>query len=217
MSTRKCIFTALAVFSLFVSSSANAGVLSLHPNAFNDGNGPNGGAWSGSLGYNVSGSLTGQIDFAVFTASTFNSLFGGLGYLPGDQLVYTYQVVNTGTSFVSAQLVGISNPANTIGTFNIGDVNAVNGTGPGEFDGSGNADWQFSPSLATNQSSFGLAFSSPNVPHSGLGLTLNGGLSAFTSGLPTPSATPIPEPTSVTIVAGLVALVAGLRSRGLRS
>ncbi len=73
-------------------------------------------------------------------------------------LVYTYQVNVTGSLGASAEIVGIGNPANTIGTFNIGDQDASSESfAP-------NARWLFSPEIPTGMSSWGLAFSSPNLP-----------------------------------------------------
>ena len=93
----------------------------------------------------------------MFTAADFNSNFGGSGYAPGDSLVYTYQVNNTGDHFVSAEIIGITNPANTIGSYDLG--------GAGDLDAfsamfTPNAEWHFDPSIPTSISSYGLAFSS---------------------------------------------------------
>ncbi len=156
--------------------------------------------------------LAGVLDFAVFTAADFNANFGGLGYVPGNALVYTYQVDNTGIEAISAEIVGISNPADTPGSFNIGDVQ------PSTADLTPNAVWQFLANengvLNTNESSWGLAFSSPNVPMNGLALTLDGGTSALSFGVPTPSATPIPEPTSLILLAlGGVTMCCWMRRR----
>ena len=65
--------------------------------------------------------LAGHIDYVVMTDNYFNTNFGGLGYTPGGDLVYAYQVFNTGDAFMSAEIIGISNPANTIGAFNTND------------------------------------------------------------------------------------------------
>jgi len=148
--------------------------------------------------------LEGDLDFAVFTAANFNANFAGMGYVPGDSVVYTYQLINSsdpGTDNLSAQIVGIINAANTIGTFDIGDVNASSSSFVGL-----NAQWLFNPEISLGETSWGLAFSSPNVPMSGAGLTVDGGASVFLLDIPTPSDIPIPEPTSLAllVVAGMM-------------
>jgi hypothetical protein len=108
------IASLLSVFSL--ASFAQAGILNGHGAAF--------GGVTGSVPYNNGLGLSGTIDYAVFSAGAFNANFAGLGYVPGAALVYTYQVNVLGNLGVSAEIIGISNPANTIGTFDIGDQNA---------------------------------------------------------------------------------------------
>ena len=185
---------------LVVATAASAGYLNGHADAYN--------GWTGTVPF-ASGTLTGDIDYAVFTAADFDSNFGGGGYTPGGALVYAYQVLNTGDAFISAEIVGITNPANTIGTFNDLNVAGDKDASGSFFDGSGNATWQFfDPNqIETGESSWGLAFSSPNVPMAGVGVILNGGQNAMQMGLPTPSGDPIPEPSSLVLVA-LGALVA---------
>ena len=152
--------------------------------------------------------LSGTIDYAVFTAADFNANFAGLGYTPGDALVYTYQVNVTGTLGVSAQFVGVSNPANTIGTFDIGDQDASSESF------TPNARWLFSPEVHTGKSSWGLAFSSPNKPIYDGGLTIDGGTQAQESGIPTPGQIPVPEPASCLLIAtGAIASFLMKRSR----
>lgn len=173
---------------------ASAGILDGHADAYS--------GWTGSVPF-VSGTLTGDIDYAVFTAADFNANFGGAGYAPGDDLVYAYQVFNTGIVFLSAEIVGIANPANTIGTFN--DLNVAGDKDASDlgFDLSGNAFWQFDApnEIETGESSWGLAFSSPNTPMSGIGVVLNGGQNALQLDIPTPGADPIPEPGSLLLLA----------------
>jgi hypothetical protein len=194
------------VLSLFASLSASsqAGILSGHPDAF--------GGWTGTVPFSNAAGLNGTIDYAVFTAADFNSNFGGLGYTPGDALVYTYHVnVGDPSLFVSAEIVGIVNPANTIGTFgplNASDVNAT----AFSFDPTGNAEWFFTPDeIPAGLSSYGLAFSSPNTPMAGASVTVDGGTFANALGLPTPSEFAVPEPMSLSLAA--VALIAALGSR----
>lgn len=175
-----------AVVGMALAHSGEAGILDGHPSALP--------GWSGTVPYDNGNNLAGTIDFAVFSAADFNANFSGLGYTPGDAYVYTYQVLNGGTDNFSALTVGINNPANTIGTFDIGTTDASLSI----FDGSGNAEWQFVPAVAAGSDSWGLAFSAPTVPELGIGLVLDGGGSLLLTGLPTPS---IPEPSSVVLVA----------------
>jgi hypothetical protein len=176
----------MVVLILAFATNTRAGILNGHGAAL-------GGA-TGSVPFNNGVGLSGTIDYAVFTAPAFNANFGGLGYVPGDSLVYTYQVNVTGSLGVSAEIVGVSNPANTIGTFgplNAGDVNASSASF------TPNARWLFSPEIPSGLSSFGLAFSSPNLPIVGASLTIDGGTQALVAGVPTPGPVPfVPEPTS---------------------
>jgi hypothetical protein len=181
------LFQLLAVLSLAgFMPSLQAGILNGHGAAFN--------GVTGSTPFNNGLGLSGAVDYAVFTAGAFNANFGGLGYVPGDSLVYTYQLNITGTLNASAHIVGISNPANTIGSFNIG------GQSPSSASFTPNARWLFSGSIPSGSSSFGLAFSSPRQPMFGPALVLNGGTPAAGIVVPTPG--PIPEPASLQLLAG---------------
>jgi hypothetical protein len=195
---------AAAVFSLAVAitSASWAGILNGHAAAYS--------GVTGSVPFNNGVGLSGTIDYAVFTAAAFNANFAGLGYVPGGPLVYTYQVEVSGNLGVSAEIIGVSNPANTIGTFNIGDVNASSASF------TPNARWLFAPEIATGESSWGLAFSSPNLPIVGAALTVDGGTQALVAGVPTPGPTPyVPEPTSVVLfLVGMVSCSLLRRCRG---
>jgi hypothetical protein len=184
----------LAMISVFAATS-QAGILNGHGAAY--------GGVTGSVPFNNGVGLSGTIDYSVFTAADFNANFAGSGYVPGDALVYTYQVEVTGSLGVSAEIVGVSNPANTIGTFNNaalgGDVNASSASF------TPNARWLFSPEIPTGMSSWGLAFSSPNLPIVGASLTIDGGTQALVAGVPTPGPFAIPEPASLMLLAGSLA------------
>lgn len=187
----KSIFSVALVLSMAMVcvSTASAGILNGHASAFS--------GVTGTVPFNNGIGLSGNIDYAVFTAADFNANFAGLGYVPAGPLVYTYQVEVLGNLGVSTEIVGVSNPANTIGTFDIGDVNASSASF------TPNARWFFSPEIPTGQSSWGLAFSSPNLPIVGGALTVDGGSSAFVTGVPTPGpGNFIPEPTSVVLLLG---------------
>ena len=182
-----------AVCSAIIALSApsQAGILSGHGAAY--------GGVTGTVPFDNGIGLSGTIDYAVFTASDFNANFGGLGYVPGDALVYTYQVEVSGILGVSAELIGVNNPANTIGTFNIGDQDAQTASF------TPNARWLFSPEISTGMTSWGLAFSSPNLPITGASLTIDGGTQALNVGVPTPGPVAIPEPASLLLLAASLA------------
>ncbi|MDZ4657263.1 MAG: PEP-CTERM sorting domain-containing protein [Bythopirellula sp.] len=189
---------------LLSSSQVQGGLLSGHPDAY--------AGWTGSVPFSNIAGLSGTIDYAVFKAADFNGNFGGTGYTPGAQLVYTYQVnVAQNSLFVSAEIVGIVNPANTIGTF--GPLNALDvDASSASFDPSGNAQWFFTPDeIPAGLSSFGLAFSSPNIPMPGASVTIDGGTFATSLGLPTPSSIVIPEPMSLALIASGLAVAITLR------
>lgn len=183
-------FVAAASITVAAASIAQAGVLNGHGAAY--------GGVTGSVPFNNGVGLNGTIDYAVFTADAFNANFAGLGYVPGDLLVYTYQITVTGNLGVSAEIVGISNPANTIGAFDIGDDS------PSSASFTPNARWLFSPEIPTGMTSWGLAFSSAYLPIVGASLTIDGGTQALVAGVPTPGPVPLPEPgTSLLAVSGL--------------
>jgi len=211
--------TAAFVFCLVITAASGAigQALPGHADAYNDGNGPQGdGSWSGAVGFSVSGSgstLAGTIDFAVFTKQKFLDNFAGDGYVPDAPLVYTYQVHNTGTTFVSAQIQGAVNPISNVDWFEIGDGSDVDPSSSANV--GGNAVWDFlSPAISSGSSSEGLAFSAAGIPDYGFALTQNGGLSFVSAGLPTPGSGMIPEPATIILVgvgAGLLATWRGRR------
>lgn len=184
----------LAVVSILAiaAPSAQAALLNGHAAAF--------AGVTGSVPFNNGVGLSGTIDYAVFDAPTFNANFAGLGYVPGDALVYTYQVLVSGSLGVSAEIIGISNPANTIGSFNIGDIS------PASASFTPNARWLFASEIPTGMSSWGLAFSSPNLPIVGASLTIDGGTQALVAGVPTPGPIVFPEPGSFLTVASSLAI-----------
>jgi hypothetical protein len=191
----------IALFSTMVlTSTSAAGILNGHASAF--------GGVTGSVPFNNGVGLSGDIDYAVFTAADFNANFLGLGYVPGDSLVYTYQVFVAGSLGVSAEIVGVGNPANTIGTFDIGDQDAASASF------TPNARWLFAPEIPSGMSSWGLAFSSPNLPIVGAALTIDGGTQALIAGVPTPGPIEVPEPLSMFIFAS--SLISGCLWRRIR-
>jgi hypothetical protein len=195
------LFQVASLLSLLcLASAARAGILNGHAAAY--------GGVTGSVPFNNGVGLNGTIDYAVFTAGAFNANFAGLGYVPGGPLVYAYQVNVGGNLHVSAEIIGVSNPANTIGTFNIGNQDASSASF------TPNARWLFSPGIPTGMSSWGLAFSSSQLPIVGASLTIDGGTQALVAGVPTPGPVSIPEPATFLLGAtGLVVVSLGRRSR----
>lgn len=182
------LFRLFAVFTLTLAATTPslAGILNGHAAAH--------GGVAGSVPFNNGLGVSGNVDYAVFTAADFNANFGGLGYVPTDAFVYTYQVESTGPEGLSAEIIGVSNPAHTIGTFDIGDVNAASASF------TPNARWLFAPEIATGTTSWGLAFSSPAQPIVGASLSIAGGMQSLVAGVPTPGPISAPEPGSLLLV-----------------
>jgi hypothetical protein len=198
----KGLFQLVAVLCLTIILTAVswAGVLANHGAALSP-------LFTGSAPFNNGVGLSGSVDYAVFTANAFNANFGGLGYVPGGPVVYTYQVNVTGTLNASAELVGVVNPANTIGSFNIG------GVAPSSASFTPNARWNFAGGIPFGSTSYGLAFSSPNLPIFGTSLTFDGGTPAGGTIVPTPGPIAIPEPASLCLFASSLAVACLSRGR----
>jgi hypothetical protein len=193
----------------------------VHPSAYNDGNGPSGGAWRGTAPF-ANGDLAGTVDWAVFTANAFNIIFAGGGYVaPAGELVYTHQIFTTdvtppvvGASGMSIALPG--NPAGNAGGFSAGGVAGV----PVflAFADPSIADWTLTGETNAVTPSEGLAYSSTQLPQlTGVPVVVDGGLSAATIlplGIPGPNA--IPEPATM-IMASFAAVLLLMERRGRRS
>jgi len=155
----------------------------------------------------TNGVIFGTVDYAVYTYGAYLAEWGPAGYTPtvGED-VYTYQVIlNPGSLGISHLSVHIENPADTPGAFTIGAgtfPTTIN-IGPG---GPPSADFYFSPEALSSSS--GVAFSSPNAPIMRFGSLVDGGTTAFVVPLPTPGATQIPDPATVTLF--LAAALCGL-------
>lgn len=203
----KCNLLALiALFSFLIIAPVHAGVLNGNANAV---------AFSGFSGSSTfsSGSLVGDLDYSVFTASEFSSAFPSSGYAPLGGVVYAYQITNTGAAAISTEIIGVSNPVSgDISSF----LNAAGEVAPSTaLFSSGNATWLFSaPNLLNTEVSEIMVFSSPNTPISGVSLTINGGTSSLLVGIPTPGPTAIPEPAGVCLaMVGAFALLATRRKK----
>ena len=200
---KRALIVALAVGVL--TATASAGALSGHALAFNNGSGPSAGAWTGSTPFDNGTGVAGFVDWAAFTAADFNTAFGGTGYTPNTgELVYAYQLFNTGTDTLSSFSVALQNPASNVGSFSGLAGDAVTGT---VFIPLSKAEWQFS-GIATSGNSEGMAFSSPMIPKDLFGIVVNGGTFSIVVPLPTPDETEIPEPATMSLLAlGGLALI----------
>ena len=189
---------------LGLHSICQAGVLNGHVAAY--------GGVAGSTPFNNGAGLSGTVDYAVFTAADFSANFGGLGYVPSGPMVYAYQIENTGSQNIFRETITLSNPASAIGTFAIGDVGAASAALTPD------AEWTFAPALAPGESSWGLAFSSPNIPIVGFS-TIDGADTFWLfAGVPVPGNIAVPEPGSATILAlGAMSLLLWRRAGGRRS
>lgn len=204
------LILALGIAVALLISPSYAGPLASHPDAVDSATGSQ---------LTSSGGLNVTVEYAVLEVDDFNDDFSGLGYTPTPgQLVYAYQVINNdppSTVDVTTQIILPADPAGNIGSFNIGDV----APGASTFIGT-QATWFFFSAITPGQTSYGLAFSSPNAPvldFSG-SLTVGVGGASVVAAVHVPGddlyvPAPIPEPSTVAMLGlGGLALV-GLRRR----
>lgn len=201
----KAIILAISYLAIAgLHSTSQAGILNGHAAAWN--------GISGLVPFNDGFGLSGSVDYAVFTAADFTANFGGLGYVPGDALVYAFQVENSGSVRITGETISIPNSAGWIGTFDIGDIDATSATLLPD------AEWTFAAGIGPGESSWGLAFSSPNTPIVGFSTITGGGTSHMFAGVPVPGHVRlVPEPGTATIFAvGAMLLYSSRRIRGRR-
>jgi hypothetical protein len=219
IATSRILTVIICCFVLLFGATAQAGILAVHPGAYNDGNGPSGGAWRGTAPF-ANGDLAGTVDWAVFTANAFNAFFAGGGYVaPAGELVYTHQIFTTdalppvvGASGMSIILPG--NPAGNAGGFSAGGVTGV--PVALAFADPSIADWSLTAETDALTPSQGLVYSSTNVPQlTGVPVVVDGGTSASAIlPLGVPGSGSIPEPTTFVIAAiASVLLLMDRRSR----
>lgn len=220
MSTfNKSILTAIAVFSLLAVAPAQAGLLDSNPNAV--------GGFAGSVPFtSTNPALWGTVDYGVFTAATWDSLFGdvinvpqgGPASAPHDAvgpLVYAYQINNLGTDAISFDIQGNSQP----GVTDIGytDDTTIGTRAPTSafFDVGLNANWSFiGNNILSGESSEFIVFSSNHAPTlSGTQIIVDGGTTAVAFGIAAPGPLTIPEPTGMILAAGCTALLSLYRRR----
>lgn len=219
----KLIVTLACCLVLFCGVAAHAGLLAGNPLAYNDGNGPLAGAWTGSSPFS-SGGLVGFVDWAVFTRANFNLLTGGGGGYasPSNELVYAHQIFTSdpviGAIGMDIPLAG--NPAGNAGSFSSLGITGVPAVLA--FADSTIASWTLANETDALTPSEGLAYSSRNRPQlSGFPNMIDGGQSAVgVLPLAVPGDVVIPEPASLVMasLAGLlVVLVGRQRTRIARS
>lgn len=174
------------------SAAADAGVLNGHASAFNDGNGPAAGAWTGSTSFDNGTGLNGTIDWAVFAPGDFPYA----GYTPtAGEMTYAFEVFSTGTSAIhTLKLNDSSGTANNIGSFA-----DIVGQAPTSASVGAEAQWNFA-GLNAGDNTTGLAFSSIKIPTTLFGVLVNGGTFAVAIPLPVPGANDIPEPASLALL-----------------
>jgi hypothetical protein len=197
------VLGALVVVSL-MAASAPAGLLGTGL-SYNDGT-----QWEGTKSFSgtvTGGTLSGSLDYAVFTAGNFNSLFSGYTPTPGE-LIYGYQVHNTGTVDIRLSkllLIGGA-PADAAGTFT---WEGLSGQAP--YDSyvipGANVTWDFTNGhdIVPAGQSIGLAFCSIRRPTGrDVDVIVDGGGSVNVANVAGPGATPIPEPTTLALLAAAV-------------
>jgi len=187
--TRKLLIAIFAV--ILTASPAFAGALNGHAGAFNDGSI----TWTGSAPFSNAFGVSGYVDWTVFGP-------GGFPYSPSfavgpDELVFAYQVFNTGTVTIASFAVSLVGPAVDMGSFSDLSGEAVINTVliPGS-----KARWEFD-GISPEQASEGLALSSTHLPQLLFGFPVGGGTFAVAMDIPSPSGTPTPEPTSLVLIA----------------
>jgi hypothetical protein len=170
-------------------------------------------SWAGTSAFS-SGTLNGTVDWAVYGPGDAPAGFAAYALTPGE-LIYTYQIINTGPDVSSSLSVHVENSAHDIGTFTAALIDAFDA--PFFFEISsipGDAVWYFG-GIAAGEDSTGLVFTSPNVPMWDTAIVLDGGQSDQIA-VPSTSPVNIPEPGTLTLVlCGLFALaLQRLRRRG---
>jgi hypothetical protein len=197
-----------------MATMASAGLLGTG-HSYDDGT-----LWEGTQAFSkTSGAntLSGSVDYAVFTASEFGNLFTGYVATP-DELVYTYQIHNSGTVNITlSKLLLLSGATADNPGFFEGD--GVSGMAPYASTISGqNVTWDFTTghNIVSPGESVGLAFSSTRRPMArDINVIVDGPLSVNVQYVAGPGSVPIPEPSSLALltVAAAAAGIAVVRNR----
>jgi hypothetical protein len=214
--SRKVVgFLALVAVVSFVAVPAMAGLIGTGL-AYNDGVNP---TWEGSKTFSqpvTGGTLAGRVEWAVFTAANYSSLFTDYTPTPGE-LVYTYQIFNTGTVVISKGMAALlsSAPADNVAYFT---SNGMSGVAPSAMSIiPADVIWNFaSPSIGWSpaDNSTGLVFSSIRKPRNDFYVVVDGGGSVNVTGVGGPGTVPIPEPSALALLGVAMALgIVAVRNR----
>jgi len=194
MSTKVNIFAALAALIIF-SAPANAATLDSFFGSALPGS-------TGIVGY-ASGGLVGDIRYAVFTETAYNSIFTAstVSVDPGE-LAYVYQIINTGPDAVSRnRIVGLNASVTGIGHADINFGGIAEVTPSSETLPPPVADWDFLTNVLTGENSSALVLTSTNLPSgTTIDVIFNGGTIGLVQVI-TPGNIAIPEPASALLLA----------------
>ena len=165
--------------------------------------------YGGSTPFDNGGTLKGYVDWAVFSPGAF-PYSGGYTPTPGE-LVYTYQIFETGAAPLSSFELLLTDPADNIGNFT-----DLGGQAPQSqvLSPLTSAKWTFS-GIPQGGMSRGLVFSSPRLPYDLFATVVDTGQSTWVIPLPSPSPVNVPEPATAGLVA-LGCMMLGLRRRSSR-
>jgi hypothetical protein len=218
LSKRAMVCVAL-VFALGLFSATAFGGVRDYGTPYTNGDG----TWSGTTPYYLdvygdgSEILSGRIDWIVYGKGDFP--YTNSGYTPpSDQYSYVYQIVNTGTAYVSDFQFSVDEIVGNIYSFqSLGQVEGDLAGGTNYAPGLGGfVDWWFN-GIGQGTTSAGLVFTSSKAPTvTTTGSVTNSGGTVGGIELPAPGPNDIPEPgTLALLVAGLGAglLVVRRRSR----
>lgn len=219
----------LSVAAMAITSAvAVAGPLATTPLAFNDGNGPDGGLWRGSVdisgGPTLGDEFSATVDFAVFPPGRFGQYLTDNGFAGADPMptnaIYAYQI-----SSVASATPGIGQLSVGFDAGDLANLAAAVATGvPGEVSPTmsdlqaTSGFWSFSNDpIEAGEVSALLVIASPSEPELDT-IQITSSLAVPNSVVMVPSLTDnigrfneVPEPTAATLLAVIATLAAGHR------
>jgi hypothetical protein len=169
------------------------------------------GRWEGSSTFNHSatgGYLKGRVEWAVFTAQDYLSLFPNDYQPTPGELVYAYQVFADNNSVeISKAMAPLLNgaPADHEGYFTASGMGGVVPSSTsitlGTVTTVGDVIWNFSnPNIDSSEHSTGLVFSSVRKPRTDWYIVVDGGTPVNVLGVGGPGTVPIPEPGTLALL-----------------